>query len=152
MSSLTLSEARDGLFERFNADWTAFASAVNGGLVPHVDWQGDDDGAKRDTSKPWARMSIFHGLSFQQTAGPVGGRIFQRNGNVLINIFAPLSNGQGLTQAEALATIAGNAFEGKTAGPGGCIWFRNVSIQEIGPDGAWFQFNINADFLYDELK
>ena len=150
--SITHSQARDGLFERFNTDWTALAGAQNNGVVPHVDWQGDDDGSKRDTSQPWARISIFHALSFQQTSGPVGGRIFQRTGSIIVNVFAPLSSGEGLTQAEALATIAQNAFEGKTAGPGGCIWFRNVSINEIGPDGAWFQFNITADFLYDELK
>lgn len=150
--SITLTEARDGLFEAFNDAWTALAPAQNGGVIPHVDWQGDDDGSKRDTSAPWARVSILHGLSFQQTAGPVGGRIFQRNGSIIINIFTPLSSGEGLTQAEALATIARNAFEGNTAGPGGCIWFRNVSVLEAGPDGAWFQVNINADFLYDELK
>jgi hypothetical protein len=70
---------------------------------------------------------------------------------VIVQVFAPLTAGEGLTQAEALAIIARDAFEGKTAGAGQ-VWFRNVAINEIGPDGPWFQINVSADFLYDETK
>lgn len=151
--SLTFSEARDAIFTRFNTDWAALAPAANGGVLPAVDWQGDDEGAAQDNSKPWARAVILHGPSSQDVLGVAGaGRSFERTGTVVISIFAPLSRGQGLTQAEALAIIAQNAFEGKTAGTGDCIWFRNVSINEIGPDGGWFQINVNADFLYPESK
>lgn len=151
--SLTFSEARDAMFSRFYTDWQALAPAQNDGTLPAVDWQGDDEGFAPDNSQPWARAVILHGPSSQDVLGAAGaGRSFERNGSVVIQIFAPLSRGQGLTQAEALAIIAQNAFEGKTAGAGGCIWFRNVSINEVGPDGGWFQINVNADFLYPETK
>jgi hypothetical protein len=151
--SVTLTQARDAIMQAFYNDWNALAGAANGGVVPPVDWQGDDSSSKPDVSNPWARISIFHGISTQDTIGvPGAGRSFERTGTIIINVFTPLSSGQGLTQAEALATIARNAFEGKTAGPNDEIWFRNVSVNEIGPDGGWFQININADFLYPESK
>jgi hypothetical protein len=148
----TLSDARNQMFERFWTDWQANTPAVNSGVVPEVRWQGDDSGDKPDASAAWARIGILHATAGQETFGTVGNRCFGRTGQVIIQIFAPLSRGEGLTQAEALAMIAQNAFEGKTAGPGGEIWFRDVVINEIGPDAAWFQFNVTATFNYDELK
>jgi len=151
--SLTLSEARDAINAKFYTAWQALAPAQNGGVEPVVRWQGEDSGDKPDSTQPWARVTILHATSGQDTLGPAGaGRSFERTGTVIINVFAPLSRGQGLTQAEALAIIAQNAFEGQTAGAGDCIWFRNVTINEIGPDGAWFQINVTADFLYPENK
>ena len=151
--SLTLSQARDAINQKFWDDWNSLAGAQNGGTVPLVRWQGEDDGDKPPATSPWARVTILHATSSQDVLGVAGGgRSFERTGSVIINIFAPLSGGQGLTQAEALAIIAQNAFEGQTAGAGDCIWFRNVTVNEIGPDGAWFQFNVTADFLYPENK
>lgn len=151
--SITYNAARDAINLQFYTDWQALAPAQNNSVEPPVRWMGDDSGNNPDPAQPWAWITILHGPSFQDTLGPdaAGGRSFQRTGTVTIQIFAPLSRGQGLTQAEALAIIARNAFEGRTAGSGE-IWFRNVAIQEVGADGAWFQVNVVADFLYDELK
>ena len=149
---MIFSDARNAMFERFWTDWQALAPAQNDGVVPEVRWQGDDSGTKPDASAAWARITINHATAGQETLGTVGNRCFERNGTVIIQVFAPLSRGEGLTQAEALAMIAQNAFEGKTAGPGGEIWFRDVVINEIGPDAAWFQINVSATFTYDELK
>jgi hypothetical protein len=32
------------------------------------------------------------------------------------------------------------------------VWFRNASAREVGPDRAWYQFNVTVDFEYDEVK
>jgi hypothetical protein len=34
----------------------------------------------------------------------------------------------------------------------GDIWFRNVLMQEQGPDGGWQRFDIKATFLYDDVR
>lgn len=149
---MTLAEAYDAIMERFWTDWQALAPAQNGGSLPQVRWQGDDDGALPPTTDAWAMVTIAHGLSGQATLGKVGERMFERTGTVTVQVFTPLSRGQGLTQAQALASIARDAFEGKTAGPNGEIWFRDAAATEVGPDGAWYQMNASAFFIYDELK
>jgi hypothetical protein len=67
---------------------------------------------------------------------------------VTVQVFVP--NGQGVTLADRLCKIAAEAFEGRHT-PGG-VWFRNVRMREVGPDGPWVQHNVVAEFTYDELK
>ncbi len=58
--------------------------------------------------------------------------------------------GEGLELAYSLAETVVSAFEGTTTERG--VEFRNTRLNEIGPDGDWFQINVLADFTYDEVK
>jgi hypothetical protein len=58
--------------------------------------------------------------------------------------------GKGLSGATDLPKVIQDAFEGVATASG--VWFRDVTVNEIGPDGDFFQTNIVAFFEYDEVK
>ena len=75
-------------------------------------------------------------------------RRYRHDGLFTAQIFVPI--GKGLMEGYELAKLVSDAFEG-TDTPSG-VWFQNVRIREIGPDGEWFQINVLADFEYTEVK
>lgn len=103
----------------------------------------------RETSNsPWATSVIRHASSRQATLGGIGQRSFLRVGVLIVSVF--IQRGNGLSEAYQLAKLVAEAFEGKSS-PNG-VWFRNVRVNEIGPDGTFFQTNILIDFEYHETK
>lgn len=100
-----------------------------------------------DVAHEWVRFTLNHIDGGQQTlAGEKGRRRYNRVGAIVVQCYGPMTN-RGFDRAEALAEAAVLAYQGK-AGAGG-IWFRDVRAQEIGPYGAWYQFNMVAEFTYD---
>lgn len=150
MSLPTFDSARDEILGLFKTQWDAETPAVNGGNVPRVEWPGVDSGSPPPAGAAWARIVVRHATSRQTTFGETGNRRFTRPGLVTVQVFAPTADGIGLSLAEKLAIIARDAFEGRGTASG--IWFRNVRITEIGPDGTWYQMNVLAEFQYDELR
>lgn len=149
MSLPTFDSARDEIQGLFWDYWKAQTPAV-AGEVPTVEWPGVDSGTPPGADKAWARFDIRHAPSRQSTFGHMGGRRFTRTGLVSVEVFAPTAGGVGLSLAEKLGIIARDAFEGRGTASG--IWFRNARIQEIGPDKAWCQMNVLAEFVYDEMR
>lgn len=146
----TYAQARDGIQALFWSFWSSQAPAENGGQVPEVRWQWlDSPSAPSDLLKPWARVTIRHADGNQSTFGPSGQRRFTKRGEVFVQVFAPI-NKTGATLLENLATIAQNAFEGKTTDNG--VWFRRVVAREADPFQGWNQVTVVASFTYDDLK
>lgn len=150
MTSLTLTQARDEILTFFRTAWIANNESQNIPLFfddAHKAVPGTAD--SNEAPLPWARVTLRHGNFFQGSlSGSIGQRRFERNGILVIQIFTPLND--GLTTADKLSIIALNSLEGKNTTNG--VWFRNVRVNEIGPDGNWFQTNIIAEFIYDEIK
>lgn len=143
----TYREATDQILGLFRSAWLANAGAANGGTVPPVLYPHTDDGTIPTTTGAWARISINHETGGQATLGPSAGRQFENGGTLFVQVFAPAIGGTGYNLAQALAEVAKAAFEGKaTSG----VWFRAVRINEIGPDGPFYQINIAADFLWSQ--
>lgn len=98
---------------------------------------------------PWIRPTFRHGPSNQATlANDRGSRRFRRNGVFNIQVFT--EPGLGLSRSLEMARIILNAYEGETS-PGGII-FRNVTINEVGKRGNFYQSNVVGNFEYDEIK
>ncbi len=93
----------------------------------------------------WARLTVRHSTSNQETLGPVGNRKFQRNGNVIVQLFTKL--GEATDDVDSLSATIRAIFEGKTISG---VNFSSVNVREIGPSGAWYQTNIEAPFNYTE--
>lgn len=141
--SLTYAQAYDELLTQITEAWKT--------ANPTYALQYDDLGTPQTpkTETPWARVTIRHNRGEQETlANALGNRLFMRDGLITVQVFTP--SGKGLTRAYELAKVAADAFEGR-ATPGG-VWFKNVRLREIGPDGNWFQVNVIADFEYNEAK
>ncbi len=99
---------------------------------------------------PWARVTLQHtGGGQGSLSGALGTKKWDRNGVLIVQVFVP--NGEGLSQAYSLAKIVTDAYEGVSSPLRG-VWFRNARINEVGPDGEWFQVNALVDFMYDEIK
>lgn len=143
-------QASDSITKFFWEFWRANTPALNGGNPVAVAWPGVAEPAPPDGDKPWARFNLTHFTASQQTLAPPGERTFNRGGIINVQVFAPLTSEGGLSLLKQLATIAKNSFEGKATTDD--VWFRNVRIQEIGATKNWYQFNVIAEFTYDEIK
>lgn len=140
--SLTYEQAYDEMADAFFAAWTptglkyTFEDLANDDLLPSTD-------------AAWCRFSLRHNAGRQAGMGAAAGqRMFRRTGTITVQIFTLSS--KGLSEAQRLAKVVGDAFEGQST-PGG-VWFKNVRMNEIGRDGQFFQTNLLTDFEYDEVK
>lgn len=149
MSLPTFQGATDELLGLFWDFWRAETPAANGGNVPTVQWP-DDESDPPAADAPFARIRIRHNPSGQSTFGPTGQRRFARSGIVTVQVFTPVTDGAGSTLAGKLATIARNAYEGRSTASG--IWFRDTRIKEVGSDKTWYQINVTVEFEYDEQR
>lgn len=140
----TIGEARDEILKHFTTQWNAQTPPV-----PALFYE-DKTQDLPDDDDPYARITVRHNDMAQKTVGGnTGSRIFERDGVVVVQIFAP--NNDGLQEADRLANIAHSAFEGqKTAEDR--VDFRNVRIREVGQEGPWFQVNVIADFDWYTVK
>ena len=139
--SLTFEQANDEILAVFQAVWQPL-----GHVAVYENVKGSKPGGASDV---WARVTVRHSTASQVSlANRSGVRRYQRLGVLGIQVFVPL--GEGLSEAYTLSKTVADAFEG-TATPG-AVWFSNVRLNEIGPSGEWFQFNVLADFEYDEIK
>lgn len=135
----TFAEAQSDILSLFKAAWdtTGFIA-----LYPNV------ADAIPETTDPWCRVSLQTQTGGQRAFGDRGIARFGRDGIFVAQIFIP--KGEGLSQGYDLAKVVADAYDG-IASPLG-TWFRNGRINEVGPDGEWFQINFLVDFEYDELK
>jgi len=138
----SIEQARDLIIGQFLDEWNTLAS-------PPKVLYADRVGEPPDESEAWARISVQHSLASQVTLGGPAGKRFRRFGTVLVNILTPY--GEGLTTSDVLVQKAVDAFEGRSTSPDE-VRFLNTSFSEIGPDGAWFRTNVQADFEYDLIK
>ena len=139
--SLNTTQARDEVHALFKLAWDAGAPGI-----PLLYW---DTAQVVPTTGAWARITMKHVVSGQTTlSGETGQRRFTRTGVITVQIFTP--TGDGNVNADLLANVAKNAFEGVHT-PGD-IWFRDVTATEVGQEGVWFQTNVTAAFIYDEVR
>lgn len=135
--SLTIAEARDEMLALFRTAWIATYPTAP---ILWRDAASDDDLPTEDI---WCRATVLH------TAGgndSIGNRMFFRVGAVTVQIFTRY--GSGLANNDNASKVALDAFQGQSTAGG--VWFRGVTLNEIGQDGDWFQSNVIAPFEYTE--
>lgn len=151
-------EARNEIYTRFQTAWLADADSAD---VPVIyENKKATVPTSPETGEPvdaptWARVSLRHNPDIsggtQASAGAdstgSGTRVYERQGIVFVQIFE--TRGKGLRSSDDLATIAQKAFQGKETPSG--IWFRHVRAIEIGEAGDWYQTNVLAEFVYQEV-
>ena len=135
--------ARDEILSHFTTVW-------NAQTPPVPDLHYDDKTLDLPTASPYARITIKHTpLSLRTVGGETGNRRFRRFGVVTVQVFTLF--GDGLQEADRIATIAANAFEGQKTGEDR-VTFRETRIEEVGEAGLWFQTNVVVDFDWDTVK
>lgn len=130
-----------------SADWAGLGL----GAAPKIYWEGRESQSPPSADEHHARFFIRHAGGQQGSLSDhIGRQKWDRFGTLMVQCFGTLSGGNGLEAATLMATIAQRAYQGKTSQ--GCIWFRKVSIEEVGPSGGWYQVNVTATFEYDEVR
>ena len=142
--SLTRVQALDEILTPFKTAWDAEEDAD---LVKYDNVPNDQ--VPPATAMPWARVAVRHTTSDQASlCGALGTQRWKRKGVLVVQIFE--LTGQGLIGTTDLPKIIQDAYEGvRTVGG---VWFTKVTINEIGPDGDFYQTNVTASFEYDEIK
>lgn len=138
-------EARDEINLHFTTIWNAQGTPP---LLLYTDKKKD-----LPDSGDYARITVTHDSAPQVTVGGRistggGGQRFRNFGIVTVQIFA--DSDDGLTTSDVLVKIALDAFRGQSTGQDR-VEFRNTRMNEIGQDGPWFQTNVLAEFVYDEV-
>lgn len=117
------------------------------GSTAEILWD-DVEKPREKTEDPFIRFANRHAGGRQVTFGPIGQRMFERDGVSIASIYTPTGN--GLSDSYALVKTIMDAFDGKHS-PNG-VWFKNVRLQEIGSEGAFHQMNVLFEFSYHEIK
>jgi len=148
-------DARAEMYDLLRVAWAADVTSQD---IPIL-WDGKKGavptaGAGAVNAPNWARVSLKHnpdptgGTQASAGADADGTTVYDREGHVFVQIF--VTDGKGLRLSDDLGTIAQKAFQGKTTSPGG-VWFRHVRIVEVGESGDWYQTNVIAEFVYQEV-
>jgi hypothetical protein len=142
--SLTRLEALDEILTPFKTAWDAEEGTT---LVKYDNVPNDD--VPPTTQVNWARCVVRHSASEQASlSGALGTQRWKRYGILIVQIFEPTA--QGLIGSTDLPKIVQDAYEGvRTVGG---VWFKDVTVNEIGPSGDFWQTNVLASFEYDEIK
>ncbi len=144
--SLTIAQARDAISSVINSAWLAApVSAALPMLWDNV--KGDrpgEDGATTQAN-PWARTTLRIITSPQVTQGA---RRFETTGAIVVQIFTPTGDGHAL--GDQLMQVMVDALRAHVGGIGG-LHFFDIVPNEIGPDGPWFNVNVNASVRFQAV-
>lgn len=132
-----LNDARKAIYDKFILEY-------NDETIFDFD---NEDFTPPNGDTPWVRLVVRNRVGKQDTLGPIGVRKFLREAAVITQVFVPLD--KGLSEADRLATIVRDIFEGIRLGG---LWFFASDIQEIGPSGKFYQYNVESTFNYEQTK
>jgi len=134
------------VYAGFKTAWDTYTPSITGGTVPPVRYDGERSITRPLPAVTWVEArSRLDDASQISLANDTGIRLFKRSGKVELSIRVPTTQ----TFGALLVDVAKQSFQGQVT-PGG-VRFRNVRAIEVGLDGPWFQWDVVADFEYDEL-
>lgn len=142
--------ARDEVFNQYISNVLDNTVSIIGEPLYTV-YQGVESDGKIPSNKFWARISLQTVTEEQATfRGSDLQRRYETNGLVFVQLFMAKEKPENYQLGLKLAVIIKNAFRGQQTD--GCIWFRNVRIQENLPaESSWFRLNVVAEYQYNEL-
>ena len=126
---------------RFDTQWTLLRPTVQAVF----DNAGDDSDGRVPENQAWVRLTTLPGESQQVEMGNC--RRWRRVGSIVVQIFVPAASGTGL--ALELGDTVRDIFEGLTVSG---VIFRATSLNRVGLDGAWLQYNATTNFQADEIR
>lgn len=149
-------QAVDAILGTIKVAWDAGTPALTGGPVPQLVFESLENDLKphpRDGTLPWARAVVRHADASKITLNnDVGTARYRRIGVAWVQVFVPATSAKEWTLGQQLAMVAQNAYEGKRAGEGKSVVFTKVSIQDRPKDGAFYVFDVKANFYWDQIK
>ncbi len=133
----TLAEARNAVEQRWLDNWT---------LTPFV-FENEANDTLYSGKVAWTRVVYRNTAGGQETLGRPTNRKYKRDASVMLSFFTPAD--MGLTESATLAQAGLALYEGVTFDG---LFFNDGVVQEIGPDGRWYQTNVEVFSDYQEIK
>ena len=124
---------------RFNSEWSSLRPTIP------VFFDNAGDAVQPPQNSAWVRLTVLPGGSQQVEMGRL--RRWRRVGVIAVQIYVPAASGTGL--AQELGDTVRDIFEGLTLSS---VIFRATSLNRVGLDGAWLQYNATTPFQADELR
>lgn len=144
--------ATDSILGAIKTAWDANAAAANNGALPPLLFEATEPDLRNHPSQSgqtWARAVVRHGTG---QPGPIMGALGKqrhwRGGIVWVQLFVAYKGSEAFTTAQALASVARKAYEGKRAGS---VVFNPVVVREQGTEGPWLRVDVLANFIWDEI-
>jgi hypothetical protein len=138
--SLTTAEAREAIYQHWKTQWDT--------LRPGALYYFENENVAPEPTTTWARVTVRHTDSAQHTLGVAGARQFRREAAIWVQLFVPLD--QGMAALDALVSDVRTVFEGVNVDdidPAGA-----ARVQEVGPDGKWYEVVVVAPVTYYETR
>lgn len=140
---MTEQQAIEALAQQWDAEFPVLYPGIPAMLRNEA---GPDSGT-------WVRVTMEHTSSRQISSGPVGSRRYERRGNVMVQVFAPVDQGD-----HALAGYCDGIrsfLEGTeltVSGADGALNVHSGRTQEMTEDGTWCGKVIVLPFTYYETR
>lgn len=139
----TIVEAKQIILAEFETEWAL--------AHPTVPFFFESESRGPPVGGPYVHLYVRHFLRAQESLGAVGGRKFQSNGNIVLQIFAPLDGGSAV--ADNLALSAQSILEAKTFTSGDArVHTTSATVNELGPTDDGYQTNVSTAFNYHQTK
>ena len=141
---MTINEAREAVYER----WRAAA------LLPASQYAFDNERFEPPVNPttglnlPWARVSVRHIASDQETLGALGERRYNRRALLFVKLYDALES--GAFTLDSLGQQVRAVFEGTTFDT--VRFSKGVLVRESLPDETWEIRVVEAEFDYEERK
>lgn len=140
---MTADQARDSMLTVFKAAWDLLGSPA--GSFPAI--YSDVPGSVPTTETVWARVTVRHAVSRTRSlSGGLGTQRYENTGTLWVQVFAPVGDGSSAGYAASQAVV--NAYRDANTS----VLYRNVTMTELGNEGAFERFDVKADFEYDDVR
>lgn len=135
---MTVAEARDAMSALVVSLWNTAAP----GAILLYDNQRDQHPPKN--ASLWGRLHIKHDDRDRVTLGSGASALFRSVGALYVQVFVPPGSGTAVIEGVASALVAGL----QDADVPGIRLYR-VRSNDVGPDGTFYQMNVELNFQYD---
>lgn len=142
-------EAKAAMKALFWDTWKAGTPPLNNGQVIPVLWDNQEKPDAPEPTGPYARFSIRHDAGPLQTINPRGSRRYKQEGSVIVQLFAPL--GEGEERLDRMVKVVVDGMRGRPCGGGDAVNMRDAIPTESGRvDGVRWACFVGITFDYEE--
>lgn len=140
---MTEAQAIEAILQHWKTGWTA--------AQPSVPWVTDNEIG--DAAASWVRITIQPTASAQATMGRAPQRRWARRGQIAVQVFTPINQGDAL--AADLADSVRAVLEGERISTSGvdepvCTYAGSSSPRQS--DGVWHMTMVTVPFRYDQHR
>ncbi|MCP4161577.1 MAG: hypothetical protein GY760_16005 [Deltaproteobacteria bacterium] len=141
--SVTYTQANSIISAKFVTDW-ATAGRTEDLILPNDSYTPPDP--------PIASYVTYNLVGLRgdpESIGLSGNRRFDRDNQMVVEIYTPLANGDSYT-GNLLAQTVIDIFESKKENE---IWYKTAFSKEVGNiDDKWFKYIVYIDYTFTEIK